>query len=69
METKHICDTHCVTLASLHLIRDKARQNAYKYRRDPFVRGIHEQYEEYISCVLDASSTNHVLKDEKGMYV
>lgn len=54
MQTKHECNPHCQTLASLWLIKSEAERKAMKYKADPFLREIHEQYAEAIESVLQA---------------
>ncbi len=58
MNTKHACNAHCLTIASLYLIKDKADQNAFKYRHDRFLREIHETYAESISSIIEAGKEN-----------
>lgn len=54
MHTKHDCNPHCKTLASLWMIKTEAERKATRYRRDPFLRSVHEQYAEAIASVIEA---------------
>lgn len=53
MGNQHVCDAHCVTMASIHLIRETAEYYAAKYKHDPFVRGMHEKYYEVLTSVIE----------------
>lgn len=54
MIQKHECSPHCQTLASLWLIKAEADRKAARYRRDPFLREVHEQYAQAIESVIQA---------------
>jgi hypothetical protein len=54
MHTKHECNAHCHTLASLWLIKSEAERKAMKYRRDPFLHEVHQQYAEALEAVFQA---------------
>jgi hypothetical protein len=54
MQTKHECNPHCKTLASLWLIKAEAERKATRYKSDPFLRDLHSQYAEAISSVIEA---------------
>lgn len=57
MKTYHDCDTHCKTIASLHMIRDAADFYARKYRFDPTIGALHKNYLEAITRVIEADQT------------
>lgn len=48
------CTPHCQTLSSLWLIKSEAERKACRYRHDPFLREIHEQYAEALESVIQA---------------
>jgi hypothetical protein len=54
MKNKHICNSHCETMASITLIRDTAQYYANKYKYDPFIGRIHQEYSEILNTVLEA---------------
>lgn len=57
MKTYHECDSHCKTIADLHLIRDAANFYATKYRFDPLIGKLHRQYLDAINAVIEADKT------------
>ena len=57
MKTYHECDSHCKTMASLHLIRDTADFYARKYRFDPLIGDLHKKYVDAINSVIEADKS------------
>ncbi len=61
MDAQHKCNAHCRTLASLYLLEEAASDKAKRYRFDPFLREIHEQYCDSIRSIREAAKeVSHV---------